>query len=190
MEGQPQMAVGALPKDSFIKAIADVLGVQKTCDPIYRVFYSCNNFVEFIVVHINKLKIRTYEKIHSDKYDAHGVGTCLVAANRISRTKPLSRLRFGITKQNPEWKFIGDKPMIIDFYADWCKPCKMIAPHLEEIQSEYGSKLTHTKSTQTIPQIWQIYSKSEASRHYCLSQLTVIFNKLWAIGIKNSLLNW
>ncbi len=43
--------------------------------------------------------------------------------------------------KNSEWKFIGDKPMIIDFYADWCKPCKMIAPHLSDIQSEYGSKL-------------------------------------------------
>ena len=31
--------------------------------------------------------------------------------------------------------------MIIDFYADWCKPCKMIAPHLKSIQSEYGNKL-------------------------------------------------
>jgi thioredoxin 1 len=43
--------------------------------------------------------------------------------------------------QNSQWKFIGDKPMIIDFYADWCKPCKMVAPFLTEIQSEYGNKL-------------------------------------------------
>lgn len=44
-------------------------------------------------------------------------------------------------EKNPNWKFIGDKPMIIDFYADWCRPCKMIAPHLNAIQSEYGDKL-------------------------------------------------
>ena len=42
---------------------------------------------------------------------------------------------------NTSWKFKGNKPMIIDFYADWCKPCKMIAPHLKAIQSEYGNKL-------------------------------------------------
>jgi len=42
---------------------------------------------------------------------------------------------------NKQWKFNGDKPMIIDFYADWCKPCKMIAPHLNAIQAEYGNKL-------------------------------------------------
>ncbi len=42
---------------------------------------------------------------------------------------------------NSTWNFIGDKPMIIDFYADWCQPCKMIAPHLAAIQAEYGNKL-------------------------------------------------
>lgn len=42
---------------------------------------------------------------------------------------------------NSQWKFKGKKPMIIDFYADWCQPCKMIAPHLKSIQSEYGNKL-------------------------------------------------
>ena len=44
-------------------------------------------------------------------------------------------------EKNSQWKFEGNKPMIIDFYTDWCKPCKMIAPHLKAIQSEYGNKL-------------------------------------------------
>ena len=42
---------------------------------------------------------------------------------------------------NPEWKYLGDKPAIVDFYADWCGPCKVIAPHLEEIAKEYEGKL-------------------------------------------------
>lgn len=42
---------------------------------------------------------------------------------------------------NKEWKYIGDKPAIIDFYADWCVHCHKLTPALEELAEEYRDKL-------------------------------------------------
>ena len=42
---------------------------------------------------------------------------------------------------NEEWKFDGEMPCIIDFYADWCGPCKQVAPIMEELANEYDGKI-------------------------------------------------
>lgn len=40
-----------------------------------------------------------------------------------------------------EWKFVGERPVLIDFYASWCGPCKMLAPVIDELAAEYEGKV-------------------------------------------------
>jgi len=61
-----------------------------------------------------------------------------------------------------EWKFEGNLPCIVDFYADWCAPCRMVAPILEELQKDYEGKLNiykiNTEKEQTLAGIFGIQS--------------------------------
>ncbi|NBP29348.1 MAG: thioredoxin, partial [Flavobacteriia bacterium] len=60
-----------------------------------------------------------------------------------------------------EWNFKGKKPAIIDFYADWCGPCKMVAPILEELSNEFPNITIYKVNTeveQELSSLFQIRS--------------------------------
>lgn len=54
---------------------------------------------------------------------------------------------FDYTKEK-EWKYKGDKPAIIDFYADWCGPCQMVAPIFEELSNEHPDVIIYKVDTE------------------------------------------
>jgi thioredoxin 1 len=61
-----------------------------------------------------------------------------------------------------EWKYEGSLPAIIDFYADWCSPCKMVAPILEDLAREYSGKImvykVNTENEQELASVFGIHS--------------------------------
>jgi thioredoxin len=66
-------------------------------------------------------------------------------------------------EKNPQkWTYAGDKPCVIDFYADWCGPCKVIAPYLEEIAGKYNGKVyvykVNVDNEQELAQAFKIQS--------------------------------
>ncbi len=75
-------------------------------------------------------------------YEFLGKGVILMA---VQLSKESFKEKIFNYEANKDWKFEGELPCIIDFYADWCAPCKMIAPIMEELSKEYEGKINFYK---------------------------------------------
>ncbi|MDL2214692.1 thioredoxin [Dysgonomonas sp. OttesenSCG-928-M03] len=76
---------------------------------------------------------------------------------KLTKTEFLNKIANYETNPN-EWKYLGDKPALIDFYADWCGPCKAIAPVLEELAGEYKNDVYIYKvNTEDEPELASLF---------------------------------
>lgn len=81
-------------------------------------------------------------EINNLKTDNKMTTTSTTTATTIHLTRADFLKKVANFEENPDkWVYLGDKPAIIDFYADWCGPCKMIAPILEELAQEYDGQI-------------------------------------------------
>jgi len=60
-------------------------------------------------------------------------------------TEMFRKLVYNYQKNPNDWVYKGNLPCIIDFYADWCRPCKMVAPIMEELATQYKGKVVFYK---------------------------------------------
>ena len=61
-------------------------------------------------------------------------------------------------ERDREWKYLGDLPAIVDFYADWCGPCQMQTPILEQISQDYQGKIYIYKvNTEQSPELASLF---------------------------------
>lgn len=61
-------------------------------------------------------------------------------------------------EKNKEWSFQGSRPAIVDFYADWCGPCRALSPVLEEISKDYAGKIDVFKvDTEATPELAALF---------------------------------
>jgi thioredoxin len=56
-------------------------------------------------------------------------------------SESFKKLVWNYEKYPKDWKYNGDLPCLVDFYADWCRPCRMVAPIMEELAKEYKGKI-------------------------------------------------
>ena len=117
-----------------------------------------------IVLLISGIGIHAQEKKDAKKAKASGKQTEKKYKPVHLTSETFKEKIFDYTTET-EWKYKGDKPCVIDFYADWCRPCKMIAPILEDLSEEFkGEVLVYKVDTQHNREVAQAFGITSIPR--------------------------
>ena len=114
-----------------------------------------------IVVVVAKTKDNTQATSEATSEEVVAADATKATTIKLTKEEFLKKV-YNYTAEDNKWKYLGDKPAIIDFYADWCGPCQRTAPVLEELAAKYGDKLViykiDTDKEQELASVFNIQS--------------------------------
>ena len=77
---------------------------------------------------------------------------------------------FDYTSGSTNWKYKGEKPAVIDFYATWCGPCRMVAPLLKSLAKEYKDQIAVYKVDTDKQKNYLRYGNTVTAHHHLYPQ--------------------